>query len=120
VALVADTVEQSEAQTDLLAVAREFLGERPPMKQPTVRYAQALAASPFSDVIELSVEVERTWTIDQLIGYAYSTSFASLRRVGNSREEFERELRARLKPLYRERVPVDAVLGRRRDERLEP
>ena len=119
VALVADTVEQSEAQSELLAVARELLGERPPMKQPMVRYEQALASSAFSDVIELSVEVERTWTPDQLIGYAYSTSFASLRRVGDRREEFERELRARLKPHYRERVSVEAVLGRRRDERLE-
>jgi SAM-dependent methyltransferase len=119
VALVADTMEQSEAQTDLLAVAREFVGERPPMKQPTVRYKPALAASPFSDVVELSVEVERTWTIDQLVGLAYSTSFASLRRVGARREEFEREVRARLKPYYRERVTVEAVLGRRRDERLE-
>ena len=31
-----------------------------------------------------------------------------------------RVARARLKPHYRERVPVEAVLGRRRDERFEP
>jgi len=124
VALVGDTTEQSEAQSSLLAVARELFGERPAMRQPTVRYAQALAASPFSDVIELSVDEERTWTIDQLIGLAYSTSFASLERVGDRREEFERALRARLKPHYRERVSVEALLGQRsggsRYERLEP
>jgi SAM-dependent methyltransferase len=124
VALIGDTIEQSEAQSDLLAVSQEFLGERPQMRQPMVRYEQALAASPFSDVEELSVDVERTWTIDELIGLAYSTSFASLARVGDRREEFERELHARLKPHYRERVSVEALLGRRSgdsdSERLEP
>jgi len=38
------------------------------------------------------------------------------KRVGDRREEFERTLRERLKPFYRERVIVDAVLGRRGDE----
>lgn len=116
VALVADAAEHSEAQSALLEIARELLGERPALKQPTVRYAEALAASPFDDVVELTVEVERTWTIDELIGFAYSTSFASLARVGERRAEFEAALRARLKPTYRERVPVDALLGRRGDE----
>jgi ubiquinone/menaquinone biosynthesis C-methylase UbiE len=112
VALVADSPEHSEAQTTLLEVSRELLGERPKMRQPDVRYAEALRRSPFDDALELSVVVERTWTVDQLIGLAYSTSFASLQRVGDRREEFERVLRERLKPFYRERVPVDAVLGR--------
>lgn len=116
VALCADAPEHSEAQLALLEIARELLGERPAQKQPTVRYAEALAASPFADVVELTVEVERTWTIDQLIGLAYSTSYASPTRVGERREEFEATLRARLKPFYRERIPVDAVLGRRGDE----
>jgi SAM-dependent methyltransferase len=116
VALVGDSVEQSEAQSSLLVVAQELLGERPAMKQPDVRYEQSLAASRFSDVTRLSVEIERTWTIDQLIGFAYSTSFASLQRVGDRREEFERALRARLKPFYRERVTAEALLGRRSDE----
>jgi SAM-dependent methyltransferase len=116
VALVGDSVEQSEAQSSLLAVAQELLGERPAMKQPDVRYEQSLAASRFSDVTRLSVEIERTWTIDQLIGFAYSTSFASLQRVGDRRDEFEQALRARLKPFYRERVTAEALLGRRSDE----
>jgi ubiquinone/menaquinone biosynthesis C-methylase UbiE len=116
VALVGDTIEQSVAESTLLAVAREFFGERPRMKQPTVKYDQALAASVFSNVQHITVETERTWTVDQLIGFAYSTSFASLVRVGDRREEFERELRARLQPSYRERVTVDAFLGRRGNE----
>jgi SAM-dependent methyltransferase len=116
VALVGDTIGESEAMSTVLEVSRELLGERPAMKQPTVRYKQSLAVSPFSDVIELSVEVERTWTVEQLIGLAYSTSFASPQRVGDRRDEFERALRARLKPFYREQVTVEAWLGRRGDE----
>lgn len=115
-ALVGDSLEQSEAETTLLAVARELFGERPPMKQPTVRYAESLAASSFSDVEELSVTIERTWTIEQLIGFAYSTSFANPARVGDRRDEFERVLRERLKPFYREQIRVDALLGHSRDE----
>jgi ubiquinone/menaquinone biosynthesis C-methylase UbiE len=114
VALLGDSHEDSEAKTAVTEIARDLLGERPAMKQPGVRYAQALAQSRFNDVIEISVEVERTWTIDELIGFAYSTSFASLARVGERRDEFERVLRERLKPFYRERTPVDALLGRRR------
>ena len=106
----------SAASTSFSVVARELLGPRPAFEQPTVRYRDALRGSPFSDVVELHVFDERTWTPDALIGLAYSTSFASLARLGDRREEFERRLRARLKPRYTERVQVDALLGRRRDE----
>ena len=116
VALVGDTGGHSEAQSTVLEVSRELFGERPAMKQPTVRYPQSLACSRFHDVIELSVEVEHTRTTEQVIGLAYSTSYASLERVGDRREEFERALRGRLKPFYREQVTAEVVLGRRSDE----
>jgi SAM-dependent methyltransferase len=112
VALLGERV-QSEAMRTLLAVSEELLGKRPAMLSPTIKYEEALARSAFSDVEQLSVDVERTWTPDELIGLAYSTSFASPVRVGDRREEFERELRARLAPHYRERVRIDAILGRR-------
>jgi SAM-dependent methyltransferase len=111
VALFGETLEQSEALSTLLGVARELLGEPPRTQDRSVRFEEALAASSFSAVETLSVEVERTWTPDEVIGLAYSTSFASLERIGERREEFEREVRARLKPRYVERAAVDAVLG---------
>lgn len=113
VALVGDWAEQSEPQRILREVAEELLGPRPTMRQPHVRYADALRASPFSDVTVISADEERTWTPDELLGLAYSTSFASLARLGDRRDEFERRVRARLKPVYRERIASDAVLGRR-------
>jgi SAM-dependent methyltransferase len=113
-ALLGDRLEESDAQVTLRDVAEELLGERPAMKQPNVRYEESLADSAFSDVVVLRVEVERTWTVEQLIGLAYSTSYGAPHRVGDRREEFERELRARLRPT-RERVSVYAVLGRQHE-----
>jgi len=112
VALLGDSLDQSEALTAVLEVARELLGERPPMRLPGIRYEQALAGSAFSLVDELWAMVDRTWTVDQLIGFAYSTSFASPVRIGDRRDEFEATMRARLKPQYRERLRVSALLGR--------
>jgi hypothetical protein len=113
-ALVGDRLEESDAQVTVRDIAEELFGERPAMKQPNVRYEESLAGSAFSDVVELRVEVERTWTVDQLIGLAYSTSYGAPHRVGDRREEFERELRARLRPT-RERVSVYAVSGRQHE-----
>jgi SAM-dependent methyltransferase len=111
VALLGEPV-RGEAMTTVLAVAEELFGKRPEMRSGDVRYQEVLSGSAFSEVEMFSVEVERVWTPDELIGFAYSTSFASASRVGDRRQEFERELRARLEPFYRERVTVDAVLGR--------
>jgi SAM-dependent methyltransferase len=113
VALLGEPMTQGGVMSTMLAVAEELLGTRPTMRSATIRFADALAASAFSDVEQLSVEVDRTWTPDELIGLAYSTSFASRARVGDRREEFEHDLRARLPPHVRERVTVDAFLGHR-------
>jgi SAM-dependent methyltransferase len=110
-ALVGDRLEETDAQVTVRDVAEELFGERPAMKQPNVKYEESLAASAFSDVVELRVEVDRTWTVEQLIGLAYSTSYGAPHRVGVRRDEFERVLRERLRPT-RERVTVFAVLGR--------
>jgi ubiquinone/menaquinone biosynthesis C-methylase UbiE len=114
VALCADDNRRSESRTLVHAIARELIDEPPGDRvTPTFRYADILTTSPFSDVEVLSVEIERMWTPDELIGYAYSTSSASPERLGDRRPEFERRLREQAKSLYRERVSVDAVIGRR-------
>lgn len=111
VALLGDDSRDSEAQSLTLAIAAELI-DAPSIARPKFRYEDILRAGPFSDVEVISVEVERTWTPDELIGMAYSTSAASLERLGDRREEFEARIRVELEPEYRERVGVDAVLGR--------
>jgi SAM-dependent methyltransferase len=116
VALVGDRIVDSEAHSIVLDVAQEIAGERPQAPAWRVRFEDALAQSPFSDIVDLSVETVRIWTQDRLIGWALSTSFASPARLGERREEFEQALRERLAPRYEERVTIAGFLGRRRDE----
>jgi ubiquinone/menaquinone biosynthesis C-methylase UbiE len=111
VALLGDASRDSEAQRLAMQIAAELTG-RPLYDLPMPRYAEVLAASPFSDVELLSFEVERTWTPEELIGLVYSTSSGSPERLGGRREEFEERVRRELDPHYRELAVVDAVVGR--------
>lgn len=112
VALCGDDIRESEAQSLALTLATELIDE-PPIRRPGHRYADILPASPFSDVEVISVEVERSWTPDELIGFVYSTAAASPERLGVRRGEFEAQVRQRFQGIHRERVSVDAFVGRR-------
>jgi SAM-dependent methyltransferase len=111
-ALVGDRMQQSEAQTRVLEIAAELI-EEPRPERSRVRYADILRSSPFSKIAVLSVETERSWTPDELIGMAYSTAVASPERLGERRTEFEERVRQELEPGYYEHVTVHAVVGRR-------
>jgi SAM-dependent methyltransferase len=111
VALLGDDNRDSRAQTLAHRIAAELTG-RPPYDLPEPRYAGLLAASPFSDVKVLSVDVELTWTPEELIGLVYSTSSGSPERLGARRQEFEERIRRELEPHYHERLRFDAVVGR--------
>ncbi|MFE2971545.1 class I SAM-dependent methyltransferase [Streptomyces sp. NPDC059340] len=52
-------------------------------------YREILAESIFADVEEHTIPVERPWTPQAVIGYLYSTSFASRPLFGDRLEEFE-------------------------------
>ena len=118
-ALVGDDIRDSEAQSLVLEIAASLMKETP-IEQPTTRrrhvsrYTDILRSSAFSAVEVISVEVERTWTPDELIGMAYSTAVASPERLGENLLPFEQQVREELAPSYRERVTVDAVIGRLR------
>lgn len=112
VALCGDDSRDSEAQSFVLGLAAELIDE-PPAKGSSLRYSEMLVTSAFSDVTVLSVQVDRTWTPEELIGFAYSTSSASPERLGARRAEFERRVRQEARPSYSERTSVDAVVGRR-------
>jgi SAM-dependent methyltransferase len=111
-ALLGDHMNQSEAQSRTLAIAAELI-EQPRIERPRFRYVEILASSPFSEIEVISVEVDRVWTHDELIGMTYSTAVASVERLGARRHEFEERVRNELEPRYDERVTVDAVVGRR-------
>jgi SAM-dependent methyltransferase len=115
-ALIGDSITESNAQARVLAIATEVLGEAPPRRRRRF-YRELLSASPFSDVEEIEVFDERTWDAESLIGLAYSTSVASPERLGSRQSEFERRVRETFGAAeFHERVSVGAVLGRRGDQ----
>ena len=52
-------------------------------------YSEIMAESPFSVVTEHVVPVERIWTANGILGYLYSTSFATPRLFGDRLAEFD-------------------------------
>ncbi len=81
-------------------------------------FSETLEASAFSDVEVYSIEVERFPTIDDIIGYLYSTSFCSRHVLGDKQAAFEANLRQTLSAInpegrFSERLGFDAWLARR-------
>ena len=87
-------------KSEITSVLAEFLGERRRAGDGTYRrprpYTDDLDQSPFSSWTQTTVPVRRERTLDSVIGYLHSTSFAAPRLFGDRMEEFDQALRARL------------------------
>ena len=72
------------------------------------RHQEALIQSDFASVETVDVVVKECWAIDDVIGYLYSTSYASKAILGTRQPSFEAELRRSLAdeptPLYKDNV----------------
>lgn len=80
-----------------------------------------LARSPFASFDERHFPVRHEWTIETIVGFLSSTSFASPHLLGDRRAPFEVDLRRRLLALdpsgmFAEDVVVDAFLAHRHGE----
>lgn len=76
------------------ALIKDFLGEERRAGSGTFKhhsrpYSGILEESTFSQVEELTVPVEPTWTVDTILGYLYSTTFAAPNLFGDRLTEFE-------------------------------
>jgi len=81
-------------------------------------FTETLEASAFSVVEVYSIEVERFPTLDDIIGYLYSTSFCSRHVLGEKQAAFEADLRETLLAInpdgrFSERLGFDAWLAMR-------
>ncbi|MFC7227025.1 class I SAM-dependent methyltransferase [Salinirubellus salinus] len=97
----------------------EYLQDLPERETGEVEYEEPHAAvlerNGYRDVTEREFEVEREWTVDGVIGYVFSLSFASRATFGDDAEAFEAGLRDRLlalDPPFAEEVSVGVVSGR--------
>lgn len=87
-------------------------------RPPAEYFQETLEHSPFSNVEEHIVPVERHWTLDQIVGYLYSTSFASKAVLGDRAAAFEKRLRELLTEYcpngnFVERNRFEIILARR-------
>lgn len=105
----------------IVQLVKKWLGEerkagtQGTYSHPTKRFETSLLESEFRDLEFAEFNIERIWTIDQIIGYIYSTSYSSLPVLGGRKEPFEAELRARLKELdpteqFKEQVKVNVLM----------
>lgn len=83
------------------AVIQDFLGKQRRAGAGTFNhhdrpYSDIMRESPFNQVQEITVAVQRTWTADSILGYLYSTSFAAPHLFGDRLDEFDKTVRARL------------------------
>jgi hypothetical protein len=63
---------------------------------PTKRFEAYLKESEFGNYEEAKYSIERSWSLDEIIGYMYSTSLASPSVLGDKKDAFEVDLRERL------------------------
>ena len=67
--------------------------------EPAKQFTQDFARSAFSHVDKRIFPITRTWNADQILGYLYSTSYASKQVLGERAQRFETELRRGLSSL---------------------
>lgn len=67
--------------------------------QPARDYVDDLEDAGFTQVARSTIPVHRTRTVDSVIGYLHSTSFASLAVLGDLADSFDDRIRERLTPL---------------------
>ncbi|MFA5048019.1 MAG: class I SAM-dependent methyltransferase [Patescibacteria group bacterium] len=84
--------------------------------RPKDRFEDIIDRSPFGRHEEWTHEYEQSWTLDSVIGYLYSTSFAARRLFGDQIDDFEQELKTellRLEPngIFKEQVRLTALIA---------
>ena len=107
------------------AMIREWLGEErragtagtfAPLPK---THEEVVQESRFRDMIVIYLNTMRTWTTDRIIGYVFSTSYASVPVLGEKKEAFEADLRRRLTGLepsgrFRERATTEIIMAWKR------
>lgn len=98
-------------KSEIKTILAEFLGQDRRAGSGTYQrpapYTDDLVASVFSDWDQVKVPVRRERSLDSVIGYLHSTSFAAPHLFGDRLAEFDDTLRERLPPLAVNGVFID-------------
>jgi ubiquinone/menaquinone biosynthesis C-methylase UbiE len=84
-------------------------------RHPGKRFEEYLKESEFHDYTSAVFQIERSWMVDEIIGYMYSTSLASPPVLGDKKEPFEADLRQRLREIqpegrFKEPVTINVMM----------
>ena len=103
------------------AVVRRWLGEvrragSSTYTHPRERHADIMSRTRFTRIEIYTLEYQQEWDIDAIVGFQYSTSYASPAVLGEQRLPFERDLRTTLRQLepsgtFYEQVCLAAILA---------
>lgn len=85
--IIAHVVDAWTAQAEPVGAAPD---------RPRRPHAEILRSAGFTDVTGHAFPTARRWTLDDVVGYVYSTSVASPRRLGDRADAFEAALRRAL------------------------
>ena len=82
------------------------------------RHEQALRRTRFDKIDVVDIPVQERWSIDQIVGYLRSTSYASKAVLGDRAEVFEQDVRTSLRRLapdgeFEKRVDYSVILAER-------
>ncbi len=90
----------TEWEAEIRVMLEEWLGPERRAGQGVYRagerHGDALRKTRFREAEETDIYVQEQWSIDQIVGYLFSTSYASQAVLGNKAEGFERSVRERL------------------------
>jgi ubiquinone/menaquinone biosynthesis C-methylase UbiE len=79
--------------------AERKAGTEGTFKHPAKTFETSFSESQFGNFTSAVINTERQWTVDEIIGYMYSTSLASPPVLGDKKELFEADLRERLREI---------------------
>lgn len=128
IAIVANTnsIHRNNERSVWKKIAREVIekhvgqerkaGKARLYREPKERFEDIVDASQFVRRESFVMEYEEQWSIDEIIGYLHSTSFASSEVLGERWNAFESEMRKRLEEMgdagvFFEKQKLDAILA---------
>ena len=81
-------------------------------------HQEVLKRTRFDSITTFDVAAEYDWTIEDILGYLYSTSFSSKRVLGDRIDAFEKDLRQALAALsegaaFKQRIEFTAISTRK-------
>ena len=109
-------------QDEVYALASESLDDLPERTGPRTEpyenpYDELIADCGFEGVDVATFDQTRKWTVDEVVGYVFSLSFASPATFGDAKDDFESDLRERLAELgggpFEQDEEVRVISGRK-------